>query len=152
MRKAHWVVSIVAFFILFAIPSVLHSESVTDISVQQIETANGVRIVHNKKGGEWGSAPRLSIELVRTIGDVDTDDENLAFNSPIDMAVDDAGSVYILDNGNQRIQVFGPDGRYVRTIGRKGQGPGEFSSPNSIDIDGEGRLYVLDDRQKRIQV
>src|SRR5665647_1567871 len=68
------------------------------------------------------------------------------------MAIDDAGMIYILDSGNQRIQVFGPDGRYVRTIGRKGQGPGEFASPNSIDIDAAGRLYVLDDRQKRIQV
>jgi len=68
------------------------------------------------------------------------------------MGVDDAGSIYILDSGNQRIQVFGPDGRYVRTIGRKGQGPGEFSGPNSIDVDDEGHLYVLDNRQKRIQV
>jgi hypothetical protein len=152
MRKAAYGVSIVAFFILFAIPSVLHAEPTSGTSVQQIETANGVRIVHNKKGGEWGSGPRLSIEFVRTIGDVDTDDENLAFNSPIDMAVDDAGRVYVLDNGNQRIQVFGPDGRYIRTIGRKGQGPGEFSDPNSIVIDREGHLYVLDDRQKRIQV
>ena len=121
-------------------------------AIQKIEMENGVRVVHNKKGGEWGSDPKISIELVRTIGDVDTDDENLAFNSPSDMGVDDAGNIYILDSGNQRIQVFGPEGRYVRTIGRKGQGPGEFSSPNSIDIDGEGRLYVLDDRQKRIQV
>ena len=152
MKKAHYVVSILAFFILFAIPSVLHAESASGASVQQIETANGVRIVHNKKGGEWGSGPRVWIEFVRTIGDVDTDDENLAFNSLIDMAADDAGSVYILDSGNKRIQVFGPDGRYVRTIGRKGQGPGEFSDPNSIDIDREGHLYVLDDRQKRMQV
>ncbi len=152
MKKAHYVVSILAFFILFAIPSVLHAESASGASVQQIETANGVRIVHNMKGGEWGSGPRVWIEFVRTIGDVDTDDENLAFNSPIDMTVDDAGSVYILDSGNKRIQVFGPDGRYVRTIGRKGQGPGEFSDPNSIDIDREGQLYVLDDRQKRMQV
>jgi sugar lactone lactonase YvrE len=119
---------------------------------QKIETVDGVRVVHNKKGGEWGRIPKLSIELVRTIGDVDADDENLAFNSPLDMAVDDAGSIYILDSGNQRIQVFGPEGRFIRSIGRKGQGPGEFTSPNSIDIDVEGRLHVLDGSQNRIQV
>ncbi len=100
----------------------------------------------------WGANPRVAIELVRTIGDVDTDDENLAFDSPLDMAVDDPGNLYILDSGNQRIQVFGPDGKFVRTIGRRGQGPGEFASLNSIAIDHEGRLHVLDDRQKRIQI
>jgi hypothetical protein len=121
-------------------------------SAQRIESEDGVRIVHNTKGGAWGNNPRISLELVRTIGDVDTDDDNLAFNAPLDMAADDAGNIYILDTGNRRIQVFGPDGRYVRTIGRKGQGPGEFMSPGSIDIDGEGRLYVLDDVQKRVQV
>jgi hypothetical protein len=122
------------------------------VGAQKIETVNGVRVVHNVKGGKWGSIPKLSIELVRTIGDVDTDDENLAFDSPLDMAVDDSGNIYILDSGNQRIQVFGPEGRFARTIGRKGQGPGEFASPRSIDIDVEGHLHVLDGSQKRIQV
>jgi hypothetical protein len=119
---------------------------------QRIETENGVRIVHNAKGGAWGNNPKISIEPVRTIGDVDTDDENLAFDLPVDMAVDAAGKAYILDSGNRRIQVFGPDGRYLRTIGRKGQGPGEFESPNSIAVDGQGRIHVLDDAQKRFQV
>jgi hypothetical protein len=121
-------------------------------AAQKIEMENGVRVIHNKKGGQWGNNPKVSIELVRTIGDVDTDDENLAFDTPVDMAVDDAGGIYICDSGNQRIQIFGPDGQFVRTIGRKGQGPGEFTFPGAIDIDGEGHLHVLDNPQKRIQV
>lgn len=121
-------------------------------SAQRIETANGVRIVHNVKGGTWGSDPKVSIELVRTIGDVDSDDENLAFDSPTDLAVDAAGNIYIADSRNQRIQMFNPEGRYLRTIGRKGQGPGEFMATRSIDFDGEGRLHVLDNWQRRIQV
>ncbi len=121
-------------------------------SAQKSETENGVPFIHNKKGGIWGGSPKLSIELVRTIGDVDTDDVNLAFNAPRGLVVDESGSVYVLDSHDQRIQVFGSDGRYVRTIGRKGQGPGEFSDPNSLDIDQQGRLFVLDDAQKRIQV
>jgi len=138
--------------IICSVPFTLGSELSVDAYAQRVESENGVRVVHNIKGGEWGSNPKVSLELVRTIGDLDTDDENLAFNSPLDMAVDNAGNIYILDSGNQRIQAFDSDGRFIRTIGRKGQGPGEFSSPNSIDIDGEGRLHILDDRQKRIQV
>jgi hypothetical protein len=119
---------------------------------QKIETVDGVRIVHNKKGGEWGNNPRISIELIRTIGDVNTEDENLAFDNPGNMAVDDAGNIYILDTGNQRIQKFSPEGKYVATIGRKGQGPGDLSRPGSINLDKRGYVYVLDGNLKKIQV
>lgn len=121
-------------------------------SAQQAETVDGVRVVHNKKGGLWGDAPKVALELARTIGDVDTDDENLAFSSPLDMAVDTAGNIFILDSGNKRIQVFGPEGEYVRTIGRRGQGPGEFESLSSICIDRQGNVHILDPAQRRIQV
>lgn len=134
-------------FVLF-----LASGSSARPSGQQIESVNGVRVVHNTKGGAWGDDPKITIDLLRTIGSVDTNDENLAFRSPLDMAVDDEGRIYILDSGNQRIQVFGPDGKFLRTIGRRGQGPGEFESLNSIDIDPQGNFHVLDSAQRRIQV
>jgi hypothetical protein len=119
---------------------------------QKIETIDGVRIVHNEKVGKWGKNPEVAIKLVRTIGDVDTEEENLAFNSPSDIAMDSSGNIYILDSGNQRIQKFSPEGKYLATIGRKGQGPGEFTSPSSLDIDAKGYLYVLDSNQGRLQI
>lgn len=118
---------------------------------QKIETIDGVRVVHNEKGDKWGKNPEVAIKLVRTIGDVDTEDENLAFNSPSDIAMDPSGNIYILDSGNQRIQKFSPEGKYLATLGRKGQGPGEFTSPSSLDIDAKGYLYVLDSDQGRLQ-
>ena len=119
---------------------------------QKIETIDGVRVVHNEKGGKWGKNPQVSIKLFQTIGDLNTEDENLAFNSPSDIAMDSSGNIYILDSGNQRIQKFTPEGKYLATIGRKGQGPGEFNYPSSLDIDGQGNLYVLDPFVKKIQV
>jgi len=119
---------------------------------QKIETIDGVRVVHNEKVGKWGKNPEVAIKLIRTIGDVDTEDENLEFNSPSDIAMDSAGNIYILDSGNQRIQKFSPEGKYVATIGRKGQGPGEFTSPSSLDIDSKGYLYVLDSNQRKLQI
>jgi hypothetical protein len=119
---------------------------------QKIETIDGVRVVHNVKGGQWGKNPQVSIKLFQTIGDLNTEDENLAFNSPSDIAMDAAGNIYILDSANQRIQKFSPEGKYLATIGRKGQGPGEFNYPSSLDIDGQGNFYVLDPFVKKIQV
>jgi sugar lactone lactonase YvrE len=122
------------------------------LSAQKIETVDGVRVVHNEKGGSWGKSPKVSLDLVRKIGDVDTEDENVAFHYPSDIAVDVQGNIYILDAGNARIQKFGPDGKYLATIGRKGQGPGEFVMPGSIAFDKDGNLVVTDTAQSRLHV
>jgi DNA-binding beta-propeller fold protein YncE len=119
---------------------------------QKIETVDGVRVVHNIKGGLWGKTPQVALELVRKLGDVDTEDENLAFHYPSDVAVDGQGNIYVLDTGNTRVQKFGPDGKYLATIGRKGQGPGEFIMPEGINIDKDGNLVVSDTAQLRLHV
>lgn len=121
-------------------------------AAQKVETVDGVRIVHNIKGGLWGNSPKVSLAPVRKIGDVDTDDERLAFHYPSDVAVDKAGNIHVLDTGNARIQKFGPDGAYLATIGRKGQGPGEFIMPDGLDIDRDGNLVAADPEQGRIQI
>ena len=119
---------------------------------QKIETVDGVRVVHNVKGGIWGKTPKAVLELVRKIGDVDTEDEHVAFNYPSDVASDKDGNIYVLDSGNARIQKFGPDGKYLATIGRKGQGPGEFIFPDALSLDRDGNLIVADSAQNRIHV
>ena len=119
---------------------------------QKVETVDGVRVVHNGKSGTWGNNPKVSLKLVQTIGDIDTNDENFAFHMPADVTVDKQGNIYILDSGNHRIQKFDPSGKYIATIGNKGQGPGEFYFPASLDIDSSGMIYVSDTQNQRIQI
>lgn len=121
-------------------------------NAQKVETVNGVRIIHNEKEGKWGNNPEIKLELIRTIGGLDAEDENLAFNAPYDIVLDATGNMYILDTGNKRIQKLNPEGKFIKTIGRQGQGPGEFQSPHSLDIDKEDNIYVHDPRAMRIQV
>jgi hypothetical protein len=118
---------------------------------QTIETIGGVRTVHNVKGGKLGDKPGVSIQLIRKIGDIDTLDENLAFYFPSDIAMDAPGNIYVLDSANHRVQKFSPEGTYLATFGRRGQGPGEFYNPDSFDIDAHGFFYVMDAYQNRIQ-
>jgi sugar lactone lactonase YvrE len=132
-----------AFVFILAVPLV---------SAQKVETVDGVRVVHNEKGGKWGRKPEVSLEKVRTLGDVDTLDENLAFYMPSVIVPDKSGNLYVVDTGNHRIQKFGPDGEYLATIGRQGQGPGEFYYPAWLDLDEEGNLYVTDPQNNRIQI
>jgi len=125
--------------------------SATTVPAQKVETVSGVRTVHNEKGGKFGKKLPISIELVRKLGDVDTPDENLAFNYPDDVLTDPAGNILVLDSANNRIQKFGPDGKFLATMGGKGQGPGEFYNPDSFDLDAKGGLWVMDGYQNRIQ-
>ena len=105
------------------------------VQAQKVETVDGVRVVHNEKTGKWGKDAKLSLEFVRTIGDMDSDDDNVLFYMPSDIVFDTKGNIYVLDSGNHRIQKFSSDGKYMATIGNAGEGPGEFQYPFSFDID-----------------
>jgi len=119
---------------------------------QKVETIDGVRVVHNGKTGKWGKNSKLSLELVRTIGTIEAEDDNFLFYMPTDIALDSQGNIYILDSGNHRVQKFTPGGQYITTIGNKGQGPAEFVYPLSLDVDSKGYLHISDPGNKRVQV
>jgi hypothetical protein len=63
------------------------------------------------------------------------------FRWPLDLALDDAGNLYVVDTGNNRIQVLSPAGEYLRQWGRYGSGVGEFDQPTCISIS-DGVVYV----------
>ena len=59
--------------------------------------------------------------------------------------VDNAGSIYVLDYQDAHVKVFDRYGKYVRTIGRPGQGPGELDRPRTLSINrAAGELAVLE--------
>lgn len=47
---------------------------------------------------------------------------------------DSKGNLYVLDNQEQQVNAFSPDGKLLRSYGRKGQGPGEFQRISRIQI------------------
>jgi DNA-binding beta-propeller fold protein YncE len=119
---------------------------------QKIETKDGVRFVYNEKGGKWGKEPKIALEYVTNIGDLESDDDNVLFYMPSDMATDEEGNMFVLDSGNHRIQKFDSEGNFLASFGRHGQGPGEFQYPQSIDIDDLGNMYVSDSGNQKINI
>ena len=56
----------------------------------------------------------------------------------------EAGRIFVADGTGERVIVFDENGRFVRTIGRAGDGPGEFRSPTALALDPGGVVAVWD--------
>lgn len=74
------------------------------------------------------------------------------FDQVADVAVDRNENVYVLDRGNNRIQVLDRRGRFLREWGGRGFSPGSFDAPTAIAIDrNAGYLLVVDTGNHRVQ-
>ena len=60
------------------------------------------------------------------------------------------GMVYVSDSGNARVQVFSPQGRFIRQFGSLGSQKGQFLAPGDLVVDGSGNLYVADDQSQTL--
>ena len=68
------------------------------------------------------------------------------------VAVDAAGTVYVSDTGNNRIQVLSNLGQPVAQWGRQGTGPAQFNAPRGLAVDAQGNVYVADTNNHAIRV
>ena len=109
-----------------------------------IEEENGIRVVKNPAKPMYGE---LVLELEEDLSIGSVEDENTMFYQIGSIDVDSQNNIYVLDSGNHRVQKFDKDGNYLQTIGRKGQGPGEFMRPINILLDAQGNIYVLELRK-----
>jgi DNA-binding beta-propeller fold protein YncE len=73
------------------------------------------------------------------------------FRRPVDVAVDEEGRIYVADQGNQRVQRFDKDGKFLGAFGGFAPQAGLLAAPASIEY-AAGRLYVADRDHQRIQV
>lgn len=81
----------------------------------------------------------------------DTSDPNATFYRPTDVLAASNGNIFVVDSGNARVQMFGHDGRFLKTLGQRGQGPGEFRRPIAAAMVGD-RLVVSDLGNSRFSV
>jgi hypothetical protein len=62
------------------------------------------------------------------------------------------GFIYIYDYKDPSVKVFDSQGEFVRTVGRKGNGPGEFQSAIRIALLPDRRLMILDYELRRTSI
>ena len=78
------------------------------------------------------------------------------FNQPSDVVVGNNGDIFVADGHggktNARIVKFTKDGKFIKSWGTRGSGPGQLDTPHAIAIDSRGRVFVADRNNNRIQI
>ena len=79
-----------------------------------------------------------------------------SFNAPADVVVADNGDFFVADghadDTNNRIVKFSSDGKFIKSWGKTGYGPGEFRTLHGLAIDARGRLFAADRSNNRVQI
>lgn len=91
----------------------------------------------------------IIINPIKIIGN--NDDQMIYLYKNYDAKFDNDGKIYIVDGGNNRIVILNSNWHLIKTIGRRGSGPGEFNNPLSIAIN-NNNIFVNDQGNGRVQI
>ncbi len=114
-----------------------------------------VGIALDGKGNIYVSDPKMNkvFSFTKDEKPLSTLEDKNVLRWPTGMAVNDAlGRLYVVNGKGHSISVFNLDGKYLFTIGKRGNGEGEFNFPTDIDIDSKGNLVVADSMNARVQI
>lgn len=113
----------------------------------KVETIEGVTYVHNLA---TPLHPNKTVAFEEEFAFKEKDETGeIRLFKPSRYAVDAQDNIYISDDSDTAIKVFDAQGKYLRAIGRKGNGPGEFELIYDMAFLPDGRLLVTDFQVRR---
>ena len=114
-----------------------------------LDTLPDGRIAVLSESPLWTEATRPVFEEELRLGSMMGEGPE-AFGQVRDLLLDEQGRIYVLESQAQEIRVFGPDGGWLHTIGRQGEGPGELKNAAAMGWGPDGILRVVDYGNGRI--
>ncbi|MEO7505836.1 MAG: peptidyl-alpha-hydroxyglycine alpha-amidating lyase family protein [Pyrinomonadaceae bacterium] len=134
---------------LFVFPHGIHADREGNIWVADASGKDGkgqVVVKFNREG-----------KVLLTLGKPGVAGDSLdTFNRPSAVITAPNGDIYVSDghggDSNARVMKFAKDGKFIKTWGTKGTGPGEFGELHGIALDSTGRVFVADRGNNRIQI
>lgn len=113
-----------------------------------IEYEDGIKVIKNPEESIYGE---ITFELEEVLSIGKENENKFQFYRVLDIEVDTENNIFVLDSGNHRVQKYDKRGKYLLTIGNRGQGPGEFNQPMRLKLNNEtGNIYVNDNFRKVI--
>jgi hypothetical protein len=114
----------------------------------KIDIEDGITVVKNSREPIY-KEPVLELQedlIIKGREDV----EEQMFQNIVTLQVNEQGDIYILDEQAGNIKIFDQNGSFLKTIGKKGQGPGEFGMPISLAITPSQNIIVNDMGHRKI--
>jgi len=125
-----------ALIVVLCLPALIASAAATASAQAKwkgtIVREGDVTVVKNPKEPLY-KTPVLELKEDLSIGGPEAQGDS-ALDQVRQFLVDDAGTIYVLDQQAAQVKVFDASGKYLRTIGRKGQGPGELEYPMTMSL------------------
>ena len=76
-----------------------------------------------------------------------------SFHRPTDVTWDPQGNIFVSDGyTDSRVAKYDKNGRFIKSMGTRGNGVNQFSTPHAIAADAQGNVYVADRGNSRIVV
>ena len=147
MKQISFIQYVFIIFIIASLPFSCTQQNQEGDWGAEIKRDEETTIITNPMNPKYGE---IDLDLVEDLSIGNDDDTNFQFYRVSGIILDNEENIYALDAGNCRVQKFDKNGKYLQTIGRKGQGPGEFTNPSTFYIDKEASLYVSD--QMKIEI
>ena len=97
-------------------------------------------------------------KLLMTLGKPGGGRDPEFFFQPNDVLVAPNGDIFVSEGHSSaagataRVLKFSKDGKFIKSFGKLGTGPGEFDQPHALAMDSKGRLFVGDRNNNRIQI
>jgi hypothetical protein len=97
-------------------------------------------VLHVKNSEKPAQVVRVELEELWERGG---DDDDIFFGRLSQLVHDAEGNLYVLDSQLSEIQVFTQSGDHLRTVGREGEGPGEFAAVSDMFLGPSGLLGLV---------
>jgi streptogramin lyase len=112
--------------------------------VQKLSPAGDVLMTLGTKGqaGKWDEAAGTRL-----------------FNEPNDVLIAANGDIFVTQGhlpgagkGDPRVLKFDKTGKFIKTWGGKGTGPGQFDVAHGMTMDAKGQLWITDRENQRVEI